>query len=253
MNKTILTLFIASTFAFAQKNQPSSTPVSNSADNGYGIKEKVFREALKFGDLVVAKSALYEMIALKPAEKTLKDSLALVYINLGQPQQAILLTRDILAENPTNLGMLEVKAIAQQSIGMSKEALADYENLYGKQKNIFHLYQIATLQYDLKRIAECNSSIDQLLNSPDADKKEMAIGVGGNRGEQQKVFLKAAALNIKGVLAMDLNEIAIAKTCFDEALKLNPDFVLAKNNAEFLQKKSQPASKSTTIAPKSQK
>lgn len=253
MKKTILTLFITSNLVFAQKNQPTQTSTNVQSDNGYSIKEKVFRDALKFGDLVVAKSALYEMIALKPAEKTLKDSLALVYINLGQPQQAILLTRDILAENPANLGMLEVKAIAQQSIGMAKEALTDYETLFSKQKNVFHLYQIATLQYDLKRMAECNASVDQLLNSSDSDKKEMAIGVGGNRGEQQKVFLKAAALNIKGVLAMDLNELAIAKTCFDEALKLNSDFVLAKNNAEFLQKKMQPAPKTNSSATKNQK
>lgn len=251
MKKLVILSVFACLSVFAQKNQPTQTAPAQAGDNGYGIKEKIFREALKFGDLVVAKTALYEMIALKPTEKTLKDSLALVYINLGQPQQAILLTRSILEENPSNLSMLEVKAIALQSIGMSKEALADYETLFGKQKNVFHLYQIATLQYELKRIAECNSSVDQILNTQDADKKEVAIGVGGNRGEQQRVSLKAAALNIKGVLALDLNEVAIAKTCFDEALKLNPDFVLAKNNADFLQKKSQPAPKS--VAPKSQK
>lgn len=245
MNKKSIT-FIAFSFiiigaTFAQKNKDSQAPVqAQSQPDNYSLKEKVFKESLKYGDLLVAKQALFEMIALKPENKALKDSLAYIYINLGSLQQAILLTREILEANPENLGILEVKAVAEQNLGLSKESLTSYESLYGKSKNVYHLYQIATLQYDLKRMAECNSSIDQILVSPEVDKKELNIGTGV-RGQQQRVILKAAALNIKGVLAMDLNENTVAKVCFEEAIKLTPDFVLAKNNLDFLTKKNQPA------------
>lgn len=244
MKNTIITLFATSTFIFAQKNQAPANSISK-IDSDYGIKENVFRNALKYGDLIVAKSALYEMIVLKPAEKSLKDTLALIYINLGQAQQAILLTRAILEENPNNLSMLEVKAVALQSLGITKDALLDFENLYAKQKNVYHLYQIANLQYELKRIAECNSSVDQILSVSEVDKKEIPIEFGTSKGEQQKVSLKAAALNIKGMLALDLNELNLAKACFDEALKISPNFVLAKNNLLYIQNKSQPISKTT--------
>jgi tetratricopeptide (TPR) repeat protein len=219
-----------------EQNQALSNSVSNNLNEDYAIKQKVFRSALKYGDLMVAKQALFEMIEIKPDEKSLKDSLAYVYINLGSLREAILLSREIVESDPNNTNILEVKAIAEQNLGLSKEALTDYETLYAKLKNVYHLYQIATLQYDLKRLQECNASIDQIISQPEIDKKEIAIGTG-TRGQQQKVILKAAALNIKGVLAMDLNEIAIAKVCFDEAVKLSPDFVLAKNNLEFLSKK----------------
>jgi len=221
----------------------SSVPTSlnNTWDNQFGLKEKIFRDALKYGDLTVAKQALYEMIALKPIEKGLKDSLAYIYINMGSLREAILLSREILESDANNTNILEVKAIAEQNLGLAKEALADYEVLYGKLKNVYHIYQIATLQYDLKRLQECNTSLDQILTSAEVDKKEIGLGTG-TRGQQQKVILKAAALNIKGVLAMDLNENAIAKVCFEEALKLTPDFVLAKNNQDFLIKKMTPAS-----------
>ncbi len=236
--------------SFAQKTAANvqQTAQTTNTDNGYSLKEKIFRESLKYGDLVVAKQALYEMIALKPESKNLKDSLAYIYINLGSLQQAILLAREIIEANPDNEGILEVKAVAEQNLGLPKESLTSYETLYAKTKNVYHLYQIATLQYDLKRVAECNTSVDQLLASPDIDKKEINIGTG-QRGQQQRVILKAAALNIKGVLAMDLNETAIAKVCFDEALKLTPDFVLAKNNAEFLAEKQKPAAKTNPAKP----
>lgn len=249
----LITCIFIYTFGFTQKNNVQNNTNTNS-DNGYAIKEKVFREALKYADLTVAKSALFEMIALKPTEKTLKDSLALIYINLGQPQQAILLSREILQNDPTNIAMLEVKAIAQQSIGMTKEALVDYETLFSKQKNIFHLYQIATLQYDLKRMAECNASLDQIISAQDVEKQQINVGTGQQNNAQQKISLKAAALNVKGVLAMDLNEINIAKQCFTEALKLNQDFVLARNNMQYIESKNQaPTAKTSTSNPPSNK
>ncbi len=231
--KIVLSILILLHFetVFAQKNVGTDTQ-----DNNYALKEKIFRQALKYADLSVAKNALFEMIALKPSEKNLKDSLALVYINMGQPQQALLLSKEILQSDAKNMAMLEVKAIAGQSLGLTKEALVDYETLFAAQKSIFHLYQIATLQYDLKRMAECNASLDQIINTQDVEKQQIAIGTG-QQGGQQKISLKAAALNIKGVLAMDLNEMAIAKQCFAEALKLNQDFVLARNNFQYIETK----------------
>ncbi|MFN0047803.1 MAG: tetratricopeptide repeat protein [Cytophagales bacterium] len=227
-----------SIFAQKAKKEADNVQIPSTAtnDNSYSLEEKILKDALKYGDLNVAKQSLYKMIALKPENKNLKDSLAFVYINLGSLQQAILLSREILETTPDNVSILEVKAIAEQNLGLAKEALTSYESLHSKSKNVYHLYQIATLQYDLKRLAECNASIDAILTSPEVEKKELNIGTG-TRGEQQKVVLKAAALNMKGVLAMDLNENTIAKVCFDEALKLTPDFVLAKNNATFLTNK----------------
>ena len=261
MSKKIVSLLfliiVSYSLVYSQKtkeqaaNTQSSTNNSNSIESTYTLKESIFRTALKYGDLTVAKQAIFEMIALKPNDKNLKDSLAYIYINMGATREAILLSREILEADANNTNILEVKAIAEQSLGMSKESLEDFENLYKKLKNVYHLYQIATLQYDLKRIAECNASIDQILTSVDVDKKEINIGTG-TRGQQQRVVLKAAALNVKGVLAMDLNENAVAKICFDEALKLTPDFVLAKNNQEFLAKKT-PPTKSATTTPKAKK
>lgn len=222
----------------AQKQKETSNTSANSYYDVYAMKEKVFRAALKVNDLQVAKAALFEMLALKPENKSLKDSLAFIYINLGQAPQAILLAREILETDPNNQPILEVKALAEQSLGMSKEALTTYETLFPKSKNVYHLYQIATLQYELKRMAECNTTVDQILGTSEVEKKEVTMPTTV-RGQQQNVSLKAAALNIKGVLAMDLNENAFAKAMLEEALKISPEFALAKNNLEVVNKKLQ--------------
>lgn len=232
----ILTLIILS----------SNCAFSQSADL-YTQKEKVFRLALKYNDFTVARTALYDMIILKPDLTTLKDSLAILYFNIGAYPECILLSKEILEKTPNNPTILEIKAISEQSVGLIKESLADYEKLYSTNKNVYHLYQIAALQYELKRFGECETSISQLLVDKEIDDKTISIAAGEKKS--QKVALKAAIHNMRGVLALETGKTDIAKSNFDEALKITPDFELAKNNKLMLEQKNAPVQKPKT-APK---
>ena len=49
--------------------------------------------------------------------------------------------------------------------------------------------------------------------------------------------MKAAAYNVKGICALELNQPDAAKDNFNKALQAFPDFVLAKSNLETLAKK----------------
>ena len=49
--------------------------------------------------------------------------------------------------------------------------------------------------------------------------------------------MKAAAYNVKGICALELNQPEAAKENFNKALQLFPDFVLAKTNLETLEKR----------------
>ena len=218
------------------------TQSSNASDVDFRMK--IYKMALQNGDLAVAKQSVYELLALQPERTDFKDSLALLYYNMGANAECILVTRDILAAQPEKQNILELKAIAEQNIGMFKEALSDYEKVYAKSKDQYHLYQIAAIQYELKRVVECKMSVEQLIADKEIDKKEISINVA--RGQQQKVAFKAAAWNMRGVLAMDVKEFDAAKDCFKQAVALSPDFVLAKGNLEFLEKKSVPAAATKT-------
>ena len=93
---------------------------------------------------------------------------------------------------------------------------------------------MATEQFQLERFGECLASIDQIIASPDADKQKVNIPV---QNRTQTVPMKAAAYNIKGICAAQLNQPDAAKDNLKKAIELFPDFVLAKANLEAIDKK----------------
>jgi tetratricopeptide (TPR) repeat protein len=218
----------------------------------FDTQMKVYSSALKYYDLNVAISALYNAMALKPDRKDLRDSLALLYFAGERYGQAYTLGEEILKDNPKRNDILEMVAVSKQSLGLLKDALADYEKLYGADnKQIFYLYQIATLQYQLKRYGECVASLDQIIANEASAKQN--VNIRNSNNTSQAVPMKAAALNVKGIVAMDLSQDANAKDLFNQALTLFPDFALAKANLASLAQKSTGAGSAapkTTPAPK---
>jgi hypothetical protein len=70
-------------------------------------------------------------------------------------------------------------------------------------------------------------------------------------GQSQQVSLKAAAFNVKGIIGLELNQDDAAKQNFEEAIKLFPDFVLAKGNLGIIEerKKKSADTKPATVTP----
>ena len=219
--------------------------VSVNAQDVFKVQMDVYKSALKYYDLQTAVSALYNAMAIKPERDDLKDSLTLIYFAGERYAQSNALAEEILKANPKRPDMLEVAAVSKVSLGAIKEGLTDYENLYKEKKELYYLYQIATLQYQLKRYGEAVVSIDQITADPKAS--EQTVTIRSQNGQAQEVQLKAAAYNVKGIVAMDLSQDDAAKINFEEALKNFPEFLLAKGNLKTLgEKKSKP---STTSKP----
>ena len=199
------------------------------AQDAFDTQMKVYSYALKYYDLQVATTALYNAMVLKPERKDLRDSLANLYFMGERYGQAYTIGEEILKDDPKKTDILAVVAVSKQSLGFAKDALTDYETLYKSTKQVFYLYQIATLQYQLKRIGECLATLDQVL-ADETSAKQMVPISNGNGQPSQNVPMRAAALNVKGIVAMNLNQQANAKEFFTQALKLFPDFALAKGN-----------------------
>jgi tetratricopeptide (TPR) repeat protein len=225
---------------------------SSTAQDAFETQLRVYKSALKNYDLQTATNALYTMIALKPERADLTDSLAYVYFAGERYPQAYLVGESILAKTPARKDILEIVAVSKQSLGMLKESLVDYEKLYAIDKSLYFLYQIATIQYQLKRYGECVISLDQIIANPEAAKQYVNIQV---QGGTQSVIMKAAALNIKGICALELNQHQVAFEHFNKALEIAPDFALANSNKQMaeryknVEKETQKSEPSTT-APK---
>lgn len=218
-----------------------------SAQDAFDVQSRVYKTALKNYDLQAATIALYNMQALKPERTDLNDSLALLYFAGERYAQAYIIGEEILKTNPKRSDILELVAVSKQNLGLIKEALADYEKLYSNEKSVYYLYQTATLQYQLKRYGECVASIDQILASADADKQKVTIRL--QQGSQE-VPMKAAAYNVKGICATELNQEEAARQNFSKALELFPDFALAKGNLDMINKKKAETKPAVTPTPK---
>jgi tetratricopeptide (TPR) repeat protein len=144
--------------------------------------------------------------------------------------------------------ILEIKAASEQSIGLIKDALDSYEKLFLRTKSLFHQYQVAVLQYQLKRYGECNANVEQILKNEKSASERVSITT--NQNESQEVSLKAAAFNIRGVMLMEGKRDEEAKYNFEEALKVQPDFGLAKNNMALVSKKDKPTPSVPSKSPK---
>jgi len=71
------------------------------------------------------------------------------------------------------------------------------------------------------------NSLTMLMKVAKADEK---IGFAISDTETQQVDIKAAALNLKGLVFLDQNSKSEAKAAFAEALAIDPNFNQAKEN-----------------------
>lgn len=219
-------------------NVSTTQEVTKKTGGEEGIYRTVLSNSLKYNDVSTAILACHYLLAVNPQNTSLKDTLAMLYFESRSFLQTIMLAGEILQANPDNTRMLEIQAIAQQNLGLVKEALETYEKLQKKTKSLLHSYQIATLQFALKRYGECEATLAEILRDPKSEQEKVNVIIG-NQG-QQEVILKAACLNMAGVIYMEQNQDDKAKKFFDEALKVDKEFLLPKGNLEYIANKNKP-------------
>jgi len=177
------------------------------------------------------------MMIANPDSNQYLDSLVTLYFSIGAMPQCILAGNEYLKKDSANMNVMEMVALANSQLKKYKETVDLYEKMYLKSGNIYYAYQLAVNQYMLKRIGECNQMLDIIIKDPKAETEK--IGIGGEDNKPQQVPLKAAAMNLRGVILQELNMKDKAKENFEGALKVMPEFALAKGNLASLDKKAE--------------
>ena len=186
-----------------------------------------YEAALRYSDLSIAKQKLYDLMARNPEDLRYMEALGSLYFEAGQNASAALVAMDILKVNDKNVGALEIASYSLEQLGAFDRALPYYESLHLLTGDNFSLYKSAYLQYSVKRYAEALNSLTMLMKVAKADER---IGFAVSESETQQVNMKAAALNLKGLVYLDQNSKSEAKVAFTEALALEPTFTQAKEN-----------------------
>ncbi|HNQ11963.1 MAG TPA: tetratricopeptide repeat protein [Bacteroidia bacterium] len=197
---------------------------------------RVYENAMLIGDYDVARTALLYLVTAQPNQISYLDSLARIYYATGMYAQALISSEIYLKKDEKNVGMMEISTACYNILGDSKKALSGYEALYTINKRMEYLYQIAVIQYQMKRLGECEVSVNTILNESKSSEEKISINMAG---QYQEVPVAAAAYNLSGVMNKELGKTDKAKSDFENAIKLFPEYVLAQNNLSDLLNPSQ--------------
>jgi tetratricopeptide (TPR) repeat protein len=227
MNKIMMTvtLMLAMVISVFAQDKPVESETNQKRNE---IDRKIYQLALRYNDLAVARMKLFELIERNPTNITYPETLTSLYFEAGQYTSAAVSALDVLEMNDKSLIALEVAANSLEQLGALDKALPNFERHYLLTNNLFSLYKTAYMQYSLNRQDEALNSINMLVKAPKSSEEK--VGFPKNDNTTQEVSLKAAALNLKGMVYMYQKNKAEAISALNQALEVQADFELAIEN-----------------------
>lgn len=209
----------------AKTDKATANPIAEHFAKKYGV-------AARWNDFEVAKDALYDLIVEYPGNDSLIFALAYFYYENQKYPSCVMICQDLLARNPRNGPALELSGIGYENLSIYDRALQSYESLFLLTTNNSTLYKMAALQYELKRFEESMTNIDILLTKPEVDSLKVVFNDSENKPKEYP--MRAALLNLKGLVYNGRSDKINAKKSFEESLAMAPDFVLPKQNLASL-------------------
>ncbi|KYG73221.1 tetratricopeptide repeat protein [Roseivirga echinicomitans] len=197
--------------------------------NEYAKAMAVYNQAQLYNDIEVQKAALYDMLVLDPGDSSVMRTLSEYYYNNRRYTSSALVAMDLLKKYPGNMVATEIAALSYEQLRIYDKAIEYYQEMWLKLDDNNILYQIAYLQYSIKRYEEANTNIGILESKL---KDDAMITLTKQDGATQEVKFKAALKNLSGLMALDQGKKEDAKARFNEALALSPDFEAAKMGLE---------------------
>ena len=194
----------------------------------------IYTTALMFNDPVVARMALYNLLAENPKNGALYDSLAILYLQYNQNASAALAAQQALKINPQDQFAMEVAATGFDKLGVKDRALSNYEKLYLASGDINTLYKIAFLQMELDRFIEAKTSLEIIIGNPQSD--EYTIRFPTTDGNGQEVKLKIAAHRVKAMIFEENGDVEGAKVKYLEVLEMHPGFQIVQQQLREITK-----------------
>ena len=131
--------------------------------------------------------------------------------------------------------MLEIQAISLEALGAINKGIESYEKLFTLTNSNFHGYSLAKLQYSVKKYDDAYATILKAEKLNDTGNYKVTYAI--NKTHSQQIELIAAIQYLKGLISIELKKDDIAKISLEKAIKIQPEFVLAKESIEALNEK----------------
>ncbi|MEQ9288002.1 MAG: hypothetical protein RIG77_13880 [Cyclobacteriaceae bacterium] len=229
MKRILVVIILVACGVLGNKAYAQDTPTDTTQTDGFfNLYAGIYNLSTQFSDPAVTRMALYHLLMVAPNKTGILDSLALNYYDNQRWISVALVTKENLKIDQDNELALELSALAYENLGIKDQALDQYETLFLKNDNTATLYRVAFLQYELKRYKESLASAEILLNRSDIAEQKLYFPKLDKT--QQEVTMKAALLNLKGLIAKSEGDVEKAKGFYLEALKETPGFEVAQKN-----------------------
>ncbi len=226
--KNIFIAAFAATFLFAcNQNAPQQSAKSNN-----DIYKKLFDKSMDMKDYHSAIVAVQMMLIEDSTQLAYRDSLPELYAAVNNVEAVSKTIDATLARHPKEEKFLQVKAVVQQEEGDYEGVLKTYTTLYETTKKLSYLYQIGTMHFQAGKLPEAEKVVEEVLAKAPSSNDSLDIFV--SEQQKQKVPIMAAALNFKGYIFAQKRDMLNAKKYFETAIKVFPDFVMAKRNLQQL-------------------
>jgi len=209
-----------------------SVVAQSSKEEAIALEKKIIANAKQIGDPDVASYSMYKLIALEGDNSTYKDSLAYMYYSAGKYGSCFMMANEVLKRDPKHKTMLELKGSSLESLGALDKAMEVYQELFALTNNNYHGYNLAKLQLSMKKFEDAYATIKKVEGINDTGNIMVTFSI--NQTHTQQIELLAAIPYLKGVIEEQLDKIDEAKISYQKALKIEPKFVLAKENFDKL-------------------
>ncbi|MGY6559228.1 MAG: tetratricopeptide repeat protein [Nitritalea sp.] len=230
---SLIAFLVLGTFGIAeaqeqQAQQAEGQEISETLRRRNEADQRVYQLALRYNDVSAARVKLLELIERNPNNTRYAELLVSLYFENNQFGAAAVSALDLLERDDRNLVALEVAAYSLEQLGALDRALPQFERLYLLSNDIFTLYRTATLQLQLEKHEEALNSIAMIVRDRKSAEEKIGFNLGDN--QSQEIVLRAAALNLKGLVYVAQGSKSEALAAFQEALALEPEFRLAQEN-----------------------
>lgn len=192
--------------------------------------EALYKQAKKSDDAVTAIVALNGLVA--EGQSLYSDTLAALYLNANMPQQCLNVVKPLLAEKETKK-RLELAAFANKGIGDAIVAIDYFQKRIGLGVKKEHLYELAYLQFRLKRQAELEQTLTIFASQPaDTLNTEVYLDAGEL---SQIVPVDVGMQHLTALLYVDRKQNEEAIAIYAALVEKYPNFKLAQQNLKALQ------------------
>ena len=131
-----------------------------------------YNQAIKYNDVNAAINGLYGYLAVDNS-LPYKDTLSMLYFSTKSYYSSLMLAEEVYKADANNMLAMARAAECYDELGDPKTATTLFEQVTPKTKNPYHIYKLATAQYQLKRTVESEMSARAVL----ADTNSKKIGV----------------------------------------------------------------------------